>query len=664
MRLRLCGERRIYGELEDPASNASIDNLLAGQRPDGDWPDVVYDSVELKDWQAIEHVRRLLALAVAWNPEDPATAGNPALLRGIVRGLENWYTRNPVNPNWWWNQIGMPRYLGEVLLRVKGAIAPDLIRLAVPAFTAHGPAARFTGQNLVWVAGIQIRHGILTDQPDLVGLGHRLIRNELRALPDEEGLQPDMSFHQHGKVLYSGGYGQGFACDVARFAWLARDTAFAWPAHKIELLGRFVLDGSRWMVRGDTFDYGASGRELSRKGFSAARYFQGVAFLAQIPFSRQAECQAIAGQVDRGGKSSVEGNRYFWCSDLMTQHRSNYYWSVRLTSNRIENTDWPCCGGEGRLCHHMAEGLTLLFRKGDEYRDIFPVWNWRQTPGTTVEQQPGAMNPGGLRGFGLRSFSGGVSDGRVGCAAMDFARGSLRAHKAWFSFENSLVAAGCGITSDSDAPVRTTINQCHWRGAVEMRDGEKGFRLLEEGVHELIPGAIVRHDGFIYRILTGQGTLRLGPASGSWADCGVESSEPVTLPVFNAGLDHGVRPIGAEYAYLIHAEPELHGADQRLVLVSNSERLQAVWDGRDRIGQAVFYEAGTVTFPEGHQLAVDRGCLAMVQFEPSGKTVITLAEAERRSGMCTVTWVDGVVQTVGVSLPSGDQTGNSIRLVL
>ena len=42
------------------------------------------------------------------------------------------------------------------------------------------------------------------------------------------------------------------------------------PAPKIDILSRYVLDGQQWMMRAATFDYGAVGREISRKGKSGS----------------------------------------------------------------------------------------------------------------------------------------------------------------------------------------------------------------------------------------------------------------------------------------------------------------------------------------------------------------------------------------------------------
>ena len=35
-----------------------------------------------------------------------------------------------------------------------------------------------------------------------------------------------------------------------------------------------------------------------------------------------------------------------------------------------------------------GDGCTFVYRSGDEYRDIFPVWDWSKVPGTTADAAP------------------------------------------------------------------------------------------------------------------------------------------------------------------------------------------------------------------------------------------------------------------------------------
>jgi chondroitin AC lyase len=439
---------------------------------DGLWQDVNHTCYNLMDWQAADHLSRLLFMSMVWSDDTSELCGDNALLRLITRGLDAWYDLSPQNPNWWWMEIGIPQKLAGILLYVSRFCDSSYVERAIPAFVAHEPATRYTGQNLVWVAMIAVSHGVLVEDRELISHGLNLVHRELRIMARSEGLQPDTSFFQHGLLLYSGGYGQSFASLVAQALWIASGTGFEQPdqVEKIELLSRFILDGSRWMIRGSTFDYSAVGREISRAGHSAVNLFHGAAYLAKIDNKRRAELLELADS-PKTKSMPLKGNRMFWCADYMTHHRAGYSITVRVPSTRLINVDFACCGGEGRVCHHMAEGATFIYCDGDEYRDIFPVWNWRQVPGTTVEQHLGSLDENKLRHFGNRDFAGGASDGNVGCIAAEISDETLAAHKAWFLFDGGMVALGTAISSSAEVPVRTTIDQCHPRGTL-LYDGE------------------------------------------------------------------------------------------------------------------------------------------------------------------------------------------------
>lgn len=657
MRLRLCAEREMLDGSGYALPNEPAETLLAVQLPDGAWPDVPYADDALGDWAAVKHLRRLIRLARAWQAPESPFYRDDNVLAAVLRGLDAWYARDPHNPNWWWNQIGAPLALGETLLCLKGVCDPSYIERAVPAFRGHEPIDRFTGQNLIWTATVMIYHGILTDDPQRVGHGFYLAGREVRVFPDDEGIQPDMSFHQHGKLLYSGGYGQGFAGDVGRLIALAAGTPFAVPAPVVERFTRYVLDGCRWMVRGRSFDPGVIGREITRQGHSAARLYAGLRCLAAFDHPRREEAQASLVVDPASGGALVTGNRHFWCSDFMVQQRPAYYLSVRVPSPRVLNADMAYGGGEGRHCHYMADGATFIMRDGDEYRDLFPTWNWRQIPGTTLRQQAGPFDPETLRRFGERAFAGGASDGSVGCMAVDYARDGVAAKRAWFLFDEGMVALGTGITCTAEEPVRTTLNQCRWRGPAYLAGNEAP---LAAGRYPLAAGSAWWQDGVTYRILDGSGTLTLGQQTGAWSDCGVGSSEPVTLDVMNAGLEHGVKPHGATYAYAVLpgvSEQDAFADAERFVILRNDETAQAVWHAVDRRGHAVLYAPEEVTFPDGQRIAADRLCILL--YHPRNGVTLTVAQPEQQDGLLTLTLSGPITDRISVSLPAGEYAGSS-----
>ena len=101
-----------------------------------------------------------------------------------------------------------------------------------------------------------------------------------------------------------------------------------------------------------------------------------------------------------------------------------------MSSQRIAINE--SINGENLLGAMMGDGATTLYRRGDEYADIFPVWDWNKVPGTTVEQVPPSRDE--LKVKGKTSFVGGVSDGTFGMCAMDLARGKLAARASLAAF--------------------------------------------------------------------------------------------------------------------------------------------------------------------------------------------------------------------------------------
>ncbi len=658
LRRRFC-ESLPEAPSDDFAVNGeSVEGLLSAQGVDGSWGDIDYGPGLLKDWDAARHLRRVLRLAARWYPLPAEDGTRPALLDGCVRGLTYWFDLWPVNPNWWHNQIGAPTLLGDILLFLKDALEGDLIARAVPAFVAHRPALRFTGQNLVWVAAVQIRHGILVNEMDLIAGGFNMVGRELRIVdPREEGLQADMSFYQHGMLLYAGGYGQGFALDVARLAWIGDGTAHRLPAHKVELLTRFILDGSRWMIRGRTFELGAIGREISRKGHSADRFLNAARYLAQLDQPRREEVRALVAMPAAEGRSHVNGNRLFWRSDFMAHHREAFYVSVRVPSSRLLNADLACCGGEGRLCHHMAEGVSFIHCDGDEYRDIFPVWNWRQIPGATIEQSTGELDPEALRTHGASAFGGGASDGRRGCMGGIVRRDSLQARKGFFLFDEVMVAMGSGIGCASDAPVRTTINQCHWRGEVRL-DGE----VLRAGMHRLPAGSRVWHDRVAYQLLDGYGHLVLGEQHGVWSDCGVGSSELQALPVFNGAIDHGRGPADARYAYAIRPGVDAETELPTISILRHDREVLAVQVGER--AQAIFFAPGEIMLTGGQRITAEQPCALLVDLGEDGVLGLTVGDPSQQLESVTLSLPGKRAGRLTVSLPQDDHAGSSVSLAL
>jgi hypothetical protein len=87
-----------------------------------------------------------------------------------------------------------------------------------------------------------------------------------------EGVQADGSFHFHGNILYSGGYGADYAINLAVFANLSASTGYQIPPEAMDVLSMYLLDGQQYMVHaaadahgnGTYYDISTKGREISR----------------------------------------------------------------------------------------------------------------------------------------------------------------------------------------------------------------------------------------------------------------------------------------------------------------------------------------------------------------------------------------------------------------
>ncbi len=424
------------------------------------------------------------------------------------------------------------------------------------------------------------------------------------------------------------------------------------------------------MIRGSTFDYSACGREITRKGkglrwrggidvpASQAPMSGGVNFadavvaLSGLSVPRAREFAALSARI-RGDRSAptLTGNRHFWCSDYMVHHRPEFFASVRMFSSRTVNTE--LINDEGKQSHHLADGCTLIYRDGKEYRDIFPVWDWSKVPGTTAEQMD-LLHAGSPTYKTDATFVGGVTDGQYGAAAQDLHRETLRARKAWFLFDYAFVALGAGIACDSERPVVTSVNQCLLRSK------------------PLKHGRSISHDGIDYNPI-GEATLQMtaSPQTGRWSDIGTGDDTRVTLDVLNLWIDHGIKPHDASYAYLVGVLPDdwsRGGGADRVRILSNTRDLQAVSVSAPQILFAIFWSPGHVD--DGHQhYELDHPCLLMTR-RRRGRVSISISNPVNEPAEVTVTTnlrlkgpgalsaPNGTV--IKVVLPGGAMAGSSV----
>lgn len=101
-------------------------------RPDGAWADINYADQTPGNWATSGHLSRVLSLAQAWRGCDPSTLARMELRNKLMTALDYWLERDFNNPNWWHNQIGVPRSVGEIMLLLEKETTPRQVAQAVP----------------------------------------------------------------------------------------------------------------------------------------------------------------------------------------------------------------------------------------------------------------------------------------------------------------------------------------------------------------------------------------------------------------------------------------------------------------------------------------------------------------------------------------------------
>ncbi len=631
MRTILQRHRRELLPRDVKAARDRGDGLARRLQEDGTWPEINYKDDVRTGWSPAGHPGRVRMLAKA----SAVTEGDEKYFAAASKALDYWIKHDPQCANWWYNVINTPRELVDILTLIGDRLTDEqraaLDRMAARATLGHSGV--HTGQNLIWQARTAMFRGCLNRDPELVTEAVKRIAGEI-VVTMKEGIQHDWSFHQHGAQLYSGGYGAAYMSDCSQLAWMLRNTWWGLSEEKREILARYVLDGQQWMYCGGTMNYSCDGRGISRRKSSrpatrpggllkAARYL-----LETCPKQRD-ELQQLLDRHDPEKKvEPLTGTKVFWRSDFMVHRSEDLYFSVKFASKRTLLTE--AGNGENLKGKHLCDGMTLIMRRGDEYHNIFPVWDWRKLPGVTCRDE-GDLRPKDWRaGTGETDFAGGCvasfpvgmlgSAPSGGVAAFDYRSDAtdkaLRAKKAWFVFGGTMVALGAGITDPTDAGVTTTINQCHLRGDVTILS-KPATRTLPRGVHALKNVDAIEHDGvqYIFPQPTDV-TVSIKEQVGTWHAINNQYDEKaVKLPVFSAWIDHGKKPVDASYAYVVKAAQQplaqaVSSARKLVQVASNTEGLQAIIV--DDIAYAVFHRAEQMGVPELGSIRPSVPCMLIV----------------------------------------------------
>lgn len=688
---------RVVEELmKTPVDDHEVESILTRMKPDGSYPDINYDDLSrTAGFPHRRHTSDLVSLARSYKSKASKHYRSRTLKERIVTSLTYWVDHDFIGDNWHDNQISTPTNLVHLMLIIGDDLPKDLVARAQPIIgraNMNASGARPSGDRIV-IAGILAKNLLfIRNKPEFDKI-IRIIEGEIKFSTGQRGMQHDYSFHHRvDRVNNTTSYGYGkYANAFGEWSYYVGNTSYAFSLDKIKQLIDYYLEGVyKQMVYGIYIDVSVKNRSITQKATFRPEGIVEIERLLTSTDYRKDELEEIMRLRKGEARPSRSFAKFFWQTEHFVFQRPGFYTTVRMFSTRNRNMEEPY-NGPGKPTHHRADGTNYLMLKGDEYHNIWPVYDWQKISGTTIVQKPRLPGPDSIQMDGLREFVGAVTDGLYGAVVFDFKspHDMLEAKKSWFFFDEEYVCLGTDICSRKRLPVATTVNQTLMRSDVVVRQQEER-KILARGDHELSGITWVHHDNVGY-IFPEPASVRLSNQveKGRWSDITDQkniSQEIVTLDVFKLWFDHGRSPDSADYAYIVVpnvTEDALNassGSNRGIEILENNGTIQAVKSNKLGMVQAAFYQAGDLKIDNGLVLGMDSPGMAMLKMEGGRVKELTVSDPLRKLRRMTIT-LSGSYRTDGggamsisdeedgstfivVDLPRGVYAGKSVSVKL
>lgn len=709
-------KKRVFDSLiEFPVDDEVIAKLVETILEDGTWPDIDYKDLSNEGFQHSRHSANLVRLGRAYNTKTSKYFKSKKVKSVIESALKNWVEHDYICGNWWNNEIGTPGDLVNLMLLVGNTLPKDLVEKAQPIIgRAHieGPGAR-PGGDRIKIASIQAKNMLFTGDTEIFEKVVDVIENEIKFVDwigkkfgytywfyqagfanrgyGGRGIQYGNSFHHRiDGVNNTLSYGLGYANSFVEWAVYTSETKYAFSDEKLSRLVDYYLDGiCKTAVFGKYPDPGAANRDVSRRGALRPFGSKVVENLLLTTNYRKGELIEIAEIRSKGIKPTLSHSTFFWNTEHFSYQRPDWFVSVRMYSTRTHNMEEPY-NSEGLLNHHRGDGANHISRTGNEYYNIYPVFDYQKVPGATIMQKSELPAPREIKKIGLTDFVGAVTDGKYGTVAFDFKspHDPLIARKSWFFFDDEYVCLGAGISCKQQNSVVTAINQCLLRGDVVCYAEQKKTN-IPAGENKIESVDWIFHDniGYVFPEPT-EIRLKNNAATGSWWDINKQTSSPkdlISMDVFKLWVEHGNRPSEEKYEYIVVPATSVEILEQNksknnIEILSNTEELQAVKNKELDICQIVFYKGGEIEIDDNLKLISDNPGVIMTKLVNGKITEISLSDPNRElikfnfsvsqkiesEGDNYISfWDDKQKMTqISVQLPIGNYEGDSVTIKL
>ncbi|TDE01013.1 polysaccharide lyase 8 family protein, partial [Jiangella asiatica] len=561
--------------------------------------------------------------------------------------------------SWYHFEIGAPRGILEAA-SLLAVMVPDQLRADLAAAVAHfvpDPKYNYppyddrhklsTGSNRLDLCQNVLVAAAMTDDAERVQLASGGVADAIALTTSGDGIYADGSLIAHTNVPYTGTYGRALVTSSSYILAMLGGTQWDLdPAQVNPFRQSIVRTFVPWTSEALTMPP-VCGRAVGRDNTTSvwlmgsiltlaegapeeyAREWQGyvkgwlekataVNYFALRPLSEALLAQKLMAS-DVPALAEEHGPRLFPEMDRILARGDGWCFSLATASTRTKGFETQ--SDENIKAWHQGSGARYLYLESDQaqYLNWFPTVDPYRMPGTTVDSRRLGPSSGGRGGF---AFVGGsqvggerAPDGFYQHPAYAGWVQQLRSYESdlvarlsWFVLGDSIVCLGAGIRGGgADSSVETILEnravksdemrRWYVNGAAVRESELDGWRASVTGVRTMtLPGTA----GFVMLDQPRTVEFLRETRSGAFADLAEGYSSVVHTNAFHtAWLDHGARPDGASFAYLLVplATPDEVTARERdpgVKILRNDDAVQAVTASGSGFVSANFHDAAAI----------------------------------------------------------------------
>ncbi|RTZ23857.1 CBM96 family carbohydrate-binding protein [Vibrio penaeicida] len=608
----------------------------------GQWSDIDYVSSTRAALPVLEHLDRLLALAQCYTNTQCNQNSEPALLSVISAGMQQFADAQYSHQNWWFNYIGIPHPVGELLVYVKAnniPVTPSAYQALVNAkyLNARSHWSYGRGANAIDIAIANMYSGVVRENSERLSYYSNQALNEIGR--SDIGINADKSFFAHGPMLNTNSYGWVLVMRTLQVESYTRDY-YSMSSTSQNALESFMDQGMYPTFRGRYHDYLTGGRGGVSRENNLGRGFS-TETLARLNPDRAAHFQLV-NQVTSGQTSSDQmpyrGVKGYWNGDYLLKNEQSYQYSSLTHSTRTMAIEQG--NGENLLGSLISMGSHSIRISGDEYYNIFPLWDWLKIPGVTGRQGQ-SMNQGwNSRGI---AFSGVMSAANNAIMVHSQNKFGVTVKKANFVFSDAIVAMSSDVTSVEDGQVTTSLDQNWYRSGVTIGLTNGDSNTMTSGTQSYSGDQLsyLLHNGIAYLPLdNSMYHVNVEERTGQWTRVNASQSDrDITGTVFTSWIDHGNRPTNQTFSYAIYpaqtaASVSTLNPRDRFATYQEGDTLVA-YDQRDDVLQLVLREAGQWSNGD-FTLVSDKPGMYIVTNASSAQPTLYFADPNQTYGSASV----------------------------